>query len=264
MSEDTSFKRERDEEGDSAQVEHNEGNRESKKIRIEGDSTCDGELFENNPSQPHPAVSEERKETEELVVTQPQDENPEDEGAPESLTPLVSPSVTAQPAPLLGVQVNVSDVIQEPVNGEASKEPTPSGEEPSKEPTPSGEEPSKEPTPSGEEPSMDPASSGVNYTESSSSALPVVDINSHKPSDPSIAPTISNPNSIVEERAEISAQYVGKVIGKGGEMLRDLQARSGCRLDVDQNVPHGNPRILTYRGTRKKVDLAKQMVSQKL
>ena len=242
MSEDTSFKRERDEEGDSAQVEHNEGNRESKKIRIEGDSTCDGELFENNPSQPHPAVSEERKETEELVVTQPQDENPEDEGAPESLTPLVSPSVTAQPAPLLGVQVNVSDVIQEPVNGEASKEPTPSGEEPS----------------------MDPASSGVNYTESSSSALPVVDINSHKPSDPSIAPTISNPNSIVEERAEISAQYVGKVIGKGGEMLRDLQARSGCRLDVDQNVPHGNPRILTYRGTRKKVDLAKQMVSQKL
>jgi rRNA processing protein Krr1/Pno1 len=72
--------------------------------------------------------------------------------------------------------------------------------------------------------------------------------------------SLSNPNTIVEERGEISAQYVGKVIGKGGEMLRDLQARSGCRLDVDQNVPHGHPRILTYRGTRKKVDLAKQMV----
>jgi hypothetical protein len=81
-----------------------------------------------------------------------------------------------------------------------------------------------------------------------------------KPVDPTVAATVTNPNSIVEERGEISAQYVGKVIGKGGEMLRDLQARSGCRLDVDQNVPHGNPRILTYRGTRKKVDLAKQMV----
>lgn len=80
------------------------------------------------------------------------------------------------------------------------------------------------------------------------------------PVDPTVAATVTNPNSIVEERGEISAQYVGKVIGKGGEMLRDLQARSGCRLDVDQNVPHGNPRILTYRGTRKTVDLAKQMV----
>mmetsp|Transcript_28604 Transcript_28604/g.47338 ORF Transcript_28604/g.47338 Transcript_28604/m.47338 type:complete len:643 (-) Transcript_28604:330-2258(-) len=81
------------------------------------------------------------------------------------------------------------------------------------------------------------------------------------PVDPTVAATITNPNSIVEERGEVSAQYVGKVIGKGGEMLRDLQARAGCRLDVDQNVPHGNPRILTYRGTRKTVDLAKQMVS---
>jgi hypothetical protein len=78
--------------------------------------------------------------------------------------------------------------------------------------------------------------------------------------DPTELISYSNPNAIVEERGEISAQYVGKVIGKGGEMLRDLQARSGCRLDVDQNVPHGHPRILTYRGTRKKVDLAKQMV----
>mmetsp|Transcript_18900 Transcript_18900/g.27971 ORF Transcript_18900/g.27971 Transcript_18900/m.27971 type:complete len:634 (-) Transcript_18900:1346-3247(-) len=73
--------------------------------------------------------------------------------------------------------------------------------------------------------------------------------------------TVTNPESMVEESEEISAQYIGRVIGKGGEMIRDLQARSGCRMDVDQNVPHGNPRILTYRGTRKTVDLAKQMVS---
>jgi len=73
--------------------------------------------------------------------------------------------------------------------------------------------------------------------------------------------TMTNTDSMVEERQEISAQYIGRVIGKGGEMIRDLQARSGCRMDVDQNVPHGNPRILTYRGTRKTVDLGKQMVS---
>ena len=33
-------------------------------------------------------------------------------------------------------------------------------------------------------------------------------------------------------------------------MIRDLQARSGClRIDVDQNVPHNAPRIITYKGT---------------
>jgi KH domain len=105
-----------------------------------------------------------------------------------------------------------------------------------------------------------PAVSSVDPVANSTFTLPHVEPNVSKPVNPSVAATVTNPNSIVEERGEISAQYVGKVIGKGGEMLRDLQARSGCRLDVDQNVPHGNPRILTYRGTRKKVDLAKQMV----
>jgi hypothetical protein len=86
---------------------------------------------------------------------------------------------------------------------------------------------------------------------------------SSEAADPSAIPTFTNPDAIVEERAEISPQYVGRVIGRGGETIRDLQARSGCRMDVDQNVPHGNPRVLTYRGTRQSVDLAKQMVRSK-
>jgi far upstream element-binding protein len=65
---------------------------------------------------------------------------------------------------------------------------------------------------------------------------------------------------VVEERGEVSALYVGRVIGKGGEMIRDLQARSACRIDVDQNVPPGQPRVITYRGTRKTVDFAKHLV----
>jgi far upstream element-binding protein len=64
----------------------------------------------------------------------------------------------------------------------------------------------------------------------------------------------------VEENGEVSAVYVGRVIGKGGEMIRDLQARAGCRIDVDQNVPPGQPRLITYRGTRKTIDFAKQLV----
>ena len=80
------------------------------------------------------------------------------------------------------------------------------------------------------------------------------------PVDPNAAATVVNPESIVEERGEVSPLYVGRVIGKGGEMIRDLQARSGCRMDVDQNVPPGQPRVVTYRGTRKTVDFAKRLV----
>ena len=45
------------------------------------------------------------------------------------------------------------------------------------------------------------------------------------------------------------------------EMIRDLQARSSCRIDVDQNVPQGQPRVITYRGTRSQVDFAKRLVN---
>jgi len=81
------------------------------------------------------------------------------------------------------------------------------------------------------------------------------------PVDPSVQASVVNPNSVVEERGEVSSLYVGRVIGKGGEQIRDLQARSGCRIDVDQNVPPGHPRVITYRGTRKTVDFAKQLVA---
>jgi rRNA processing protein Krr1/Pno1 len=79
--------------------------------------------------------------------------------------------------------------------------------------------------------------------------------------DPAVQPTVTNPEAMVEERGNVSSLYVGRVIGKGGEMIRDLQARSGCRIDVDQNVPQGQPRIITYRGTRRTVEDAKKMVS---
>lgn len=79
--------------------------------------------------------------------------------------------------------------------------------------------------------------------------------------DPAVQPTVTNPDAMVEERGNVAALYVGRVIGKGGEMIRDLQARSGCRIDVDQNVPQGQPRIITYRGTRRTVEDAKKMVT---
>ena len=66
----------------------------------------------------------------------------------------------------------------------------------------------------------------------------------------------------VEEKDELSPLFVGRIIGKGGEMIRDLQARSGCCIDVNQNVPSGQPRIITYRGkSTSDVDFAKKLVA---
>ena len=70
----------------------------------------------------------------------------------------------------------------------------------------------------------------------------------------------SNPNAIISEKADLPVLYVGRIIGKGGEQIRDLQARSSCKIDVDQNVPHGQPRVITYQGPRDKIEFAKQLV----
>ena len=64
----------------------------------------------------------------------------------------------------------------------------------------------------------------------------------------------------LEERDQLSPLFIGKVIGKGGEMIRDLQARSGARIDVDPNGIPGQARVITYRGTRQTIDAAKYMV----
>jgi far upstream element-binding protein len=79
--------------------------------------------------------------------------------------------------------------------------------------------------------------------------------------DPAVQPTLVSPAApAVEETEQVSSQLIGKVIGKGGESIRDLMARSGARMDVEQNVPPGLPRTLTYRGNRKAVDFAKMLV----
>jgi len=66
----------------------------------------------------------------------------------------------------------------------------------------------------------------------------------------------------VEERDELSPLHVGRIIGKGGEMIRDLQARSGCRIDVRQDMGDAAaPRIIIYRGrSEEDVVLARELV----
>jgi len=123
----------------------------------------------------------------------------------------------------------------------------------------------------------------VALSDEKSQKEPVATEPSPAPPVPTAAPVMDqadNEDEIVEERGEIAAEYVGKVIGKvsrlqfrlvtlnrafffqGGEMIRDLHARSNCRIDVEQNVPQGQPRGISFRGTRKTVDFAKHLVQR--
>jgi predicted RNA-binding protein YlqC (UPF0109 family) len=83
---------------------------------------------------------------------------------------------------------------------------------------------------------------------------------SHSHSQPQLQSSQSEMQSLTEKQ-DIPVQYVGRIIGKGGEQIRDLQARSSCKVDVDQNVPHGAPRVITYHGTKDRIDFAKNLVN---
>lgn len=41
---------------------------------------------------------------------------------------------------------------------------------------------------------------------------------------------------------------VGRVIGRSGETIRNLQVQTGCRIQIDQNFPEGQPRQITITG----------------
>eukprot|EP00522_Entomoneis_paludosa_P000917 CAMPEP_0172471930 /NCGR_PEP_ID=MMETSP1065-20121228/68074_1 /TAXON_ID=265537 /ORGANISM="Amphiprora paludosa, Strain CCMP125" /LENGTH=815 /DNA_ID=CAMNT_0013230045 /DNA_START=70 /DNA_END=2517 /DNA_ORIENTATION=+ len=75
-------------------------------------------------------------------------------------------------------------------------------------------------------------------------------------------PVLAHPGSAerVVQKDVLSLEVAGRVIGKGGEIIRDLQARSGARMDVDQSAQPGEPRTIIYQGTRGQVDLAIELV----
>jgi far upstream element-binding protein len=54
---------------------------------------------------------------------------------------------------------------------------------------------------------------------------------------------------------------VGRIIGKGGETIRDLQLKSGCQVQIDQNYPDGAMRKIQVAGQPQCIELAKQLIA---
>jgi len=58
-------------------------------------------------------------------------------------------------------------------------------------------------------------------------------------------------------------ECVGLVIGKGGEMIRQLQLKTGVRISVAKAViPETNQRNVFVEGSLSKYDQAKQMIGK--
>ena len=66
------------------------------------------------------------------------------------------------------------------------------------------------------------------------------------------------------ETLECPPGFVGRVIGKGGETIKGLQAQSGAHITVDQNFPEGAPRVIGISGPPGCVAIAKRLVEELL
>ena len=59
-----------------------------------------------------------------------------------------------------------------------------------------------------------------------------------------------------------SKMYMGRIIGQKGVTINDLQKRSGCDIQINQNVPMGQDCEVHIKGVRQGVDNAKQMLNE--
>jgi far upstream element-binding protein len=79
-------------------------------------------------------------------------------------------------------------------------------------------------------------------------------------------PTAIHINSLVggpsiQVTMDCPQALVGRVIGSAGATIKELQARSGARIQIDQSFPDGVPRKINISGSQTAVTLATQLVS---
>ena len=62
------------------------------------------------------------------------------------------------------------------------------------------------------------------------------------------------------ESVDCPPDLVGKVIGRGGETIRDMQQRSGAFVKIDQTMAPGLPRKVNISGTPDQIAVAKTIL----
>eukprot|EP00601_Ochromonadales_sp_CCMP2298_P025183 CAMPEP_0173277382 /NCGR_PEP_ID=MMETSP1143-20121109/4047_1 /TAXON_ID=483371 /ORGANISM="non described non described, Strain CCMP2298" /LENGTH=353 /DNA_ID=CAMNT_0014214463 /DNA_START=203 /DNA_END=1260 /DNA_ORIENTATION=- len=65
----------------------------------------------------------------------------------------------------------------------------------------------------------------------------------------------------ITEVVECNQPQVGKIIGTGGATIKELQSKSGARIQIDQNFPPDQPRKINITGTGAAVATAVQLIN---
>ena len=60
---------------------------------------------------------------------------------------------------------------------------------------------------------------------------------------------------------DISPSVVGWIIGRSGIRIKEIQAQTGCKMWVDQDVPNDQPRKIYFHGNKSNIDAAVNRVS---
>lgn len=71
-----------------------------------------------------------------------------------------------------------------------------------------------------------------------------------------------NGGPIVTQVMECTQDHVGRVIGTAGATIKDIQQRSGARIQIEQNFPEGVPRQIHINGTQAAVASAMSIIQQ--
>ncbi len=80
------------------------------------------------------------------------------------------------------------------------------------------------------------------------------------PAQPPPPPAGASPPATVTHVLECPPANVGRVIGRGGEVIRDLQARTGARIWIDCSMPEPLPRKVMIEGPEPKATSAVGLV----
>ncbi|KAJ8379729.1 hypothetical protein SKAU_G00005070 [Synaphobranchus kaupii] len=75
------------------------------------------------------------------------------------------------------------------------------------------------------------------------------------------------PGGLQEVTYTIPADKCGLVIGKGGETIKNINQQSGAHVELQRNPPPNtdpNVRIFSIRGTPQQMDLARQLIDEKI
>jgi rRNA processing protein Krr1/Pno1 len=72
-------------------------------------------------------------------------------------------------------------------------------------------------------------------------------------------PLLSSPQTQV---VEVPKTCLGRIIGKGGETVNQIQARSGTRIHIEQSVPPGAPCRIHITGERTGIEVAMRQLRE--